>query len=138
MQKVVIDTNVFVSALIQRGYPFHILDQLFIENKIILCVSDKLLEEYFEVLSRNKFSKYHEFFIKAEQLLADIVEKSIKYHPKIKLNIISDIDDNKLLELADECHADFLITGNINDFTMSRYKKTKIVTPKEYWENHKP
>jgi uncharacterized protein len=137
MQKIVIDTNVFVSALIQQGYPFHIIAELFIENKIILCVSDELLQEYFEVLNRDKFNKYHEFIIKARQLLADIEEKSIKFHPKIKLHVISDKDDNKLLELADECHADFLITGNTNDFTMPKYKETRIVTPKDYWENYK-
>ena len=43
-----------------------------------------------------------------------------------------------ILELAEESKADFIITGNTNDFTISEYKTTKIVTPKEYWENHKP
>lgn len=41
-----------------------------------------------------------------------------------------------ILELADECKADFVITGNTTDFIFSTYKQTKIVTPKEYWENH--
>ncbi len=41
------------------------------------------------------------------------------------------MDDNKLLELSDECNANFLITGNTNDFTMTKFKKTKIVTPSE-------
>jgi predicted nucleic acid-binding protein len=41
-----------------------------------------------------------------------------------------------LLELADICSADFLITGNTNDFTFSQYKETKIVLPKEYWDNY--
>lgn len=138
MQKIVIDTNVLVSALIQRGYPFHIVNELFFDNKISLCISDELLEEYYEVLYRDKFFKYQDFVTKAEQLLADIEEKSIKFQPKIKLQIISDKDDNKLLELADKCHADFLITGNTNDFTILKYKKTKIVTPKDYWKNYRP
>ncbi len=43
-----------------------------------------------------------------------------------------------ILELADECKADFVITGNTTDFTFSSYKETKIVTPKEYWETYKP
>jgi predicted nucleic acid-binding protein len=62
--------------------------------------------------------------------------KSKKFIPEIRLNIISDAKDNVLLELADICSADFLITGNTNDFTFSRYKETKIVTPKEYWDNY--
>lgn len=43
-----------------------------------------------------------------------------------------------ILELADECSADFIITGNTNDFTFSAYKQTKIVSPKGYWENYAP
>jgi predicted nucleic acid-binding protein len=62
--------------------------------------------------------------------------KSTKFIPAIKVDIMSDTKDNVLLELADICSADFLITGNTNDFTFSQYKETKIVTPKEYWNNY--
>jgi len=138
MQKIVIDTNVFVSALIQRGYSYHIVNELFIEGKIDLCVSDEILEEYYSVFKRKRFQKYSDFVNKAEMLIADIEAKSTKFFPTSKLTIISDKDDNKFLELSSESKADFLITGNTNDFTIKRYRRTKIVTPKEYWENHKP
>jgi len=42
------------------------------------------------------------------------------------------------MELAEVSSADFLITGDVNDFTMSQFKETKIVTPKAYWENYRP
>jgi uncharacterized protein len=138
MQKIVIDTNVIVSSLIQRGFPNLIISELFIEEKFQLCISDELLAEYYEVLARPKFSKSHDFFNRAETLLVDIETKAKKYSPKITLSIISDDDDNMILELADECEADFIITGNSNDFTFPNYKHTKIITPKEYWEQHKP
>lgn len=138
MQKIVIDTNVIVSSLIQRGYSNLIIKELFIEQKIHLCVSDELMTEYYEVLARPKFSKFPDFFIRAEILLADIEAKATKFIPTIKLELISDLDDNMILELADECLADFVITGNTTDFTFPSYKQTKIVTPKEYWENHRP
>jgi len=135
MQKIVIDTNVIVSALIQRSYPFRIINDLFLENKFQLCVSDELMAEYYEVLSRQKFAKFYDFFARAEALLVDIEMKSKKYVPKIKLDLISDADDNMILELADECLADFVITGNTTDFTFPSYKLTRIITPKEYWES---
>ena len=138
MQKIVIDTNVMVSALIQRSYPYLIIYELFIDQKFQLCVSDELFAEYYEVLSREKFAKFHDFFARAESLLADIEAKAIKYVPTIKLNLISDVDDNMILELADECAADFIITGNTRDFTFPTYKQTKIITSKEYWEYHQP
>ena len=138
MQKIVIDTNVFVSGLIQRSYPYLIVNNLFIEGKIGLCVSDDLLQEYYLVFRRKKFHKYPDFTNRAENLIADIETKSKKFSPKNKLTVISDKDDNKLLELAEECKADFLITGNTNDFTIEKYKTTRIVTPKEYWEKYQP
>ncbi len=76
--------------------------------------------------------------MKAEYLLAHIEAKSIHFKPTIKLDLFSDKDDNMILELTDECKADFVITGNTIDFTFSSYKETKIVTPKEYWEIYKP
>jgi uncharacterized protein len=134
MQKIIIDTNVFVSALIQRNYPYLIARDLFLEEKIQLCVSDELLAEYYEVLSRPKFSRFPDFFIRAEGLLADIDRRALKYYPTTKVDIISDKDDNKILELAEECNANFIVTGNTNDFTFTEYRKTQILTPKEYWE----
>ena len=65
-------------------------------------------------------------------LLADIEAKAKMYVPHISLDIISDKDDNKILELADVCVADYIITGNTNDFTFPFYKNTQIVTPKEF------
>lgn len=138
MQKIVIDTNVIVSSLIQRGYPNLIIKDLFIEQKFQLCISDELLAEYYEVLARPKFSKFQDFFIRAEALLVEIESKATKYNPTITLDFISDDDDNMILELADECLADFVITGNTTDFTFPTYKQTKIVTPKEYWDNYQP
>jgi uncharacterized protein len=136
MQKIVIDTNVIVSSLIQRGYPNLIIKDLFIEQKFQLCISDELLAEYYEVLARPKFSKFQNFFVRAEALLVEIEAKATKYNPTITLDLISDDDDNMILELADKCLADFIITGNTTDFTFPTYKQTKIVTPKEYWDNY--
>ena len=138
MQKVVIDTNVIVSSLIQRSYPYQIINEFLFDKKFQLCISSQLMEEYFEVLSRPKFSKYHDFFARAEALLVEIESKAIKFTPKIKLDLIADPDDNMILELADESLADFIITGNTADFTFSNYKETKIVSPKDYWENYFP
>jgi putative PIN family toxin of toxin-antitoxin system len=138
MQKIVLDTNVIVSSLIQRSYPYKIIYELFVDDKFLLCVSEELTREYYEVLSRPKFSKFPDFFGKAENLLAHIETKSQKFVPTIKHDLFSDKNDNMILELADECKADFIITGNTNDFTFSEYKQTKIISPKEYWENHAP
>lgn len=136
MRKIVIDTNVIVSSLIQYSYPYKIIYELLLDDKFFICVSEELMAEYYEVLSRPKFARFPDFFGKAESLLAEIETKAKKFVPTIKLDLISDKDDNMILELADECFADFIITGNTNDFTFSAYKQTRIVSPKEYWDNY--
>jgi len=138
MQKIIIDTNVIVSSLIQKSYPYRIIFDLFIEDKISICISPPLMEEYYAVLERPKFAQFQEFTAKAKLVLANIELKATRYNPKITLDVITDKDDNKILELADNCGADFIITGNTNHFTFPLYKQTKIVTPKDYWENYKP
>lgn len=137
MQRIVIDTNVVVSSIIQRSYPYYIVYELFVADKFQWCISEQLFAEYYEVLARPKFSKFHDFFHRAELLLADIDRKAQHYSPSIKLDLISDKDDNMILELADVCMADFVITGNSTDFTFPTYKQTQIVTPKEYWEHYR-
>jgi putative PIN family toxin of toxin-antitoxin system len=134
VQNNILDTNILVSSLIQKNYPYHIIYDLFIEDKFSLCISEKLLQEYYEVLKRQKFSQYYDFYARAESLLGNIVTKAKIFTPQTSINLISDISDNILLELAEESFADFIITGNTNDFTFPQYKNTKIVTPKEYWE----
>jgi hypothetical protein len=80
---------------------------------------------------------FSDFKTNSDFLIARLSEMSEIYQPTTKLKIIKDEPDNRLLELAQISKADFIITGNTNDFTMEIYKKTKIVTPKEYWEEHK-
>ena len=65
MQKIIIDTNVLVSALIQRNYPNFIIYNYVLENLVEVCISVELFEEYFEVLNRPKFIKYPDFISKA-------------------------------------------------------------------------
>jgi len=136
MRKLIIDTNVLVSALIQKSYPNLILFHCVLENEFEICISNDLLEEYFEVLNRPKFSKYPDFLMKAELVISQLESIATKYSPRDRFQIIADSADNRLLELAYESKANFIITGNTNDFTMIEFEGTKIVSPREFWEQH--
>ncbi len=135
MIKVIIDTNVIVSSLIQKKHPYFIIYELFFENKFQLCLSKELMSEYCEVLARPKFSNFHEFYFKATALLANIEEKALFYNPKSKLNLIKDLKDNMILELAQKCNANYIVTGNTNDFNFPMFNKTQILNPKDFYEN---
>jgi len=137
MKKIVIDTNVLVSAFIQKSYPFFIVNSIPANENIAWCISNNVLEEYTDVLKRVKFAKYPGFISNTDSLLAEIEEITTSFSPEIRLTISKDQGDNKFLELALTCNAHFLITGNTKDFPMTTFGQTKIITPKEYWENYR-
>ncbi|KAA9354789.1 putative toxin-antitoxin system toxin component, PIN family [Larkinella humicola] len=134
MQKLVIDTNVLVSALISRSYPARIVEDILIERKATLILSEAIWEEYVDVLNRAKFARFSEFKKNAEILLLRLDELAEKVVPTETVMLIKDVDDNKFLEAALAAQAHYLVTGNSNDFTFSKIRLTQIVSPKEYWE----
>jgi hypothetical protein len=138
MQKIILDTNVIISGLISNSIPTEILYKLVLSEKVETCLSDEIFSEYVEVLNREKFVKYSNFKTKANVVLNRIREISTFYKTDRKIDILSDTSDNKFLELAALSFADFLITGNIIDFQLTEFEYTKILTPREYWDNFKP
>ncbi|OFX32613.1 MAG: putative toxin-antitoxin system toxin component, PIN family [Bacteroidetes bacterium GWA2_32_17] len=135
MHKIVLDTNVIISALISHGYPYRILHNLVATERIKICLSEPVLNEYAEVLIRTKFSQYKDFKQNALFIMTNIKRVGKFYKPNIHLDIITDKADNKFLELSVFSKADFLITGNTNHFTISDYEGVKIISPKDYIEN---
>ena len=71
-------------------------------------------------------------------VLTKLKEISKLYQTEGKIEILTDMSDNKFLELAAASSADYLITGNTLDFTITEFEYTKIVTPRQYWDNHRP
>jgi len=132
--RLILDTNVLVSANIQRSYPYLIVDSVFADPNLTLCFSNELFAEYVEVLNRQKFAKFPDFHARIQILLSDIETYGMNFTLTTKVYLIRDEPDNRLLELAEICEADYLITGNTHDFTMAQYKATKIVSPKEFFE----
>jgi len=134
MQKIILDTNIVVSALISKNYPFYIVFDYVLNRQVQLCLSKELLNEYREVLFRPKFAQRVNFENNARNVLIRLEKKALLYKPKTNLDILKDKSDNKLLELADESNAHFLITGNNLHFTFEYYKQTQILSPRSFWE----
>ncbi len=134
MQKIILDTNVIVSALIQKNYPYFVVTYCIRNPEIQICISKNLTIEYINVINRDKFNQYQDFKKKANYILFQITKIAHHYTPTKTIELLNDKGDNKLLELAEISKANFVITGNTNDFPMKHYKKTIITTPKEYWE----
>lgn len=121
MQKLILDTNVIVSALISSSIPTKILYELVLPKKVELCLSKEIFAEYFEVLNRDKFAKFVNFKTKAEVVLSKLREIAAFYKTDRKVEVLTDTSDNKFLELAAVSSADYLTTGNTLDFTLTEF-----------------
>ncbi|MFC3416043.1 putative toxin-antitoxin system toxin component, PIN family [Algoriphagus hitonicola] len=131
--KVVLDTNILISALISKSYPSKILEAIFKTPSIELCLSEEIFREYAEVLARPKFSRFNDFYHHALIVLHQIKRIAVFYNPKRSVDILEDKSDNKFLELCLECKANILVTGNFNDFNISKFRNTQILSPKEFY-----
>lgn len=138
MQKLILDTNIIVSALISNSIPTKILYELVLPQKVKTCLTDEIFKEYIEVLNRGKFTKYLNFKSKADIVLNMLREISTYYETNRKIDILSDTNDNKFLELAAVSSADYLITGNTLDFQITEFEYTRILTPRAYWNLFEP
>ena len=112
MQKVVIDTNIIISAAISdRGNPAKIMD-LISDRKLQMYYSEEIFVEYTEVLSRArfKFSLY-----KQEVILEKIKEIGTIIKPAVSEIEMPDETDRKFYDAARNINA-YLITGNIKHY----------------------
>jgi len=133
--RVVIDTNVLISALIgQYSFPYKILQELALTGEIVPCLSSVLMEEYLQVSQREKFQRFPAFSERASQLIGAIKEISFWIDPNIVIEEIADMPDNRILELAITADAFCIITGNTLHFNFNTYQSVQIFTPAEFWE----
>ena len=132
--RVVIDTNIFVSSFF-GGNPRKIIDLWKIE-KITLCLSNAILDEYIDVLRR--------IGLKAEDELEELLSLfSMGFNimfttktPKIKI-IKNDPDGDKFIECAAALKAQTIITGDKEVLAIKEYMGIGILTPQKFLEKHK-
>jgi putative PIN family toxin of toxin-antitoxin system len=126
--RLVIDTNVVVSAALKPDGLQRTTLLLAVTKPARFYVSCPILDEYADVLARPELGIRNGI---RQQLLQLIKNNSHIVTPSRRLEVSSDPDDNKFLECADAAHADYLITGNLKHFPRF-WKKTKVITTREF------
>ncbi len=133
--KVVIDTNVFISALLFGGSHLEII-RLFLKGDIEVYLSPFIVEEIASIL-REKFL-WEE--AKIEKLLQLISSKAKEVYPQVKVSIIkSKDDDNHILECcALASKVDYLISGDKRHILPLReFKGIRILSVSEFLEEYR-
>jgi uncharacterized protein len=126
MIRVVFDTNVIVSALLQPLGPSAQLFVLALSGSIQLCVSGSIYAEYEEVIRRPRFRRNEEIIAGT---LHAIRHRAFWVRPTEPVTVCTDSDDNIFLECAQAARADFLVTGNLRHYPTS-WAGSRIVTPR--------
>ena len=126
--KVVIDTNVYISAIFWNGNPRKIIE-LGRDGKIKIYTSKDIIGEISDVLIRKfKLESYD-----VERILLDFSSFSILVKPIQSLKIIKqDPDDDKFIECAISCDADYIISGDRHLVNLKEYRGIKIVNPLDF------
>ena len=125
--RVVLDTNVVVSALLKpQGSEDQVL-RLALAGRLLLCVSPQVLAEYGRVLSSPKF-KFQPSEVATA--LRQLEKAGSPFHPARTLRISAHEPDNRFYECADAAQAAFLITGNLKHFKKD-YRATKVVNARK-------
>jgi putative PIN family toxin of toxin-antitoxin system len=125
--KIVLDTNVLISGLINiAGIPAQIVN-LLINGRITLLYDSRILKEFEEVLGRKKFG----FKRSVVAPLLDYIKNEGEYITAEPTNKpFADNDDKMFYEVAKTARAKYLVTGN-----KDHYPKEGIVkNPKEFIE----
>lgn len=113
--KVVIDTNILLVS-ISRKSKYHWLFDSLIKGKFEICVSNEILFEYFEIISKYFGDIGAKFTIDTLLHLQNISIVNQYY----RWNLIeSDFDDNKFVDCAIAANADFILTHD-NHFNCLR------------------
>jgi putative PIN family toxin of toxin-antitoxin system len=130
MIRVVIDTNIVVSALLQPlGPPARVL-LLAVGGSIQLCISGDVYAEYEEVIRRPRFRRDEDVIT---ALLDTIRRKALWVRPTETVRACADPDDDIFLECARTARATHLVTGNLKHFP-ERWLDTRIVTARRFLE----
>ena len=127
--RVVLDSNVFISAVLFGGKPREILD-LAIKGLIGIAVSDDILDEIKGVLEGKKFQfpmKCVYALIREIEDIAELVE------PKERVEAVpDDPEDNRVLECAAESGSNIIISGDSHLLALRSFGKIKIMNPDEF------
>lgn len=123
--RLVLDTNVIISALLFDGLPEKLLLSTLgglhelVLSSYIIAETTRILEDRFKAQPAN---------VKLLQQLLN--EGEIVYFEPF-LNIVNDEPDNRIFETAIKGNANYLVTGDKLLLELKEYKNIKIITVRE-------
>lgn len=133
MLRLVLDTNILVSATIERAGASSKILQAWQQDKIELITSPVLLVELQGVLKRPRIQKYQ--WMEKEELagfVAELYRAAIQTSGQRLIKaVVVDPSDDYVISAAIEGSADYIVTGNIHLLDLNPYQGIEILRPAE-------
>ncbi len=128
MLRVVLDTNVLISAIISEGKPRDLLRKG-ISKEFQIITSDQLLRELGTVLRRPKFKTDED---EIHRIILALMQASEVVEIVSKFNIVEDDPkDNIVVETAYDGKADLIVSGDFHLLELKSFRGIKIVSVKQ-------
>jgi len=126
--RVVLDTNVFVSMLL--GGRVGVIHDAWKADKFTLVVSEEIISEYLDVLSRPKL---HLSAGVVSTVLGRVHRNAELVTPAETLSVVAaDVDDNKFLEVAVAAGADYIVSGDAHLLEMNSFRGIPVLTARAF------
>ncbi|MBS3030242.1 MAG: putative toxin-antitoxin system toxin component, PIN family [Dolichospermum sp. DET50] len=131
--KVVLDTNIWVSAIIWGGIPDQIL-LLREQQKLTIVMSQELLDELESTFNKRKLAPKLKALSLTVPTVINLIQESVIFYPIQQLNVpeLRDADDNIILATAIAAKADVIITGDQDLLILFAYQGIAIRTAKDF------
>ena len=129
MIRIILDTNVFVSAIFWKGEPYHILEA-WQEHKIKLVFSEEILEEYIRV-GTILAKKYKELDLFSMIDLLTIYGE-LCFPVTLETAISRDPDDDKFLACALGARCNLIVSGDKDLLDISGYADIDVLKPADF------
>ncbi len=131
MLRVVLDTNVIVSAIIAKGKPRELF-QKGISHEYILVTPEQVLQELAKVLTRPKFKTSQE---ESQRIISTLIHSSETVETTSRYRVVKDDhSDDKIINAAHDGRASQIVTGDKHMLRVKEFKGTKIVTVNQMLE----
>ena len=136
MHRVVVDTNVLISGIIQRnGFSFKVI-RMWEDEALVLITSAATIEEAGRVLNYSKIRKRYKLTDDdIKRSITNLLRYSVIADDPPEINAIKeDNDDNKILATAVAGRADYIISGDVHLLNLKSFRGIEIVTPRRFCE----
>ena len=128
MLRVVLDTNVIVSAVVSGGKPRQLLDKG-IDGRFQIVVSEFILKEVGTVLRRPKFRASED---EIGNIILTLMQSGDVTTVTSSFKVVEeDPADDAILNTAFDGGAEILVTGDRHLLELKEYKRTKILSVSE-------